>query len=118
MVEAKIAELKKTVKLALNDKEKRALVILNSHEGRDLYREIRERVNDIQERELLFKVSHFSKLAQIKKEAKITFGSPLADSVKVIDVQPELEPFDVGLFTLKKSLSNPIIKAFWDQVSV
>ncbi|WP_055462096.1 HTH-type transcriptional activator IlvY [Marinomonas fungiae] len=45
-------------------------------------------------------------------------NSPLADSVKVIDVHPELEPFDVGLFTLKKSLSNPIVKAFWDQVSV
>ncbi|MBM6551354.1 HTH-type transcriptional activator IlvY [Marinomonas ostreistagni] len=45
-------------------------------------------------------------------------NSPLADSVKVIDVHPELEPFDVGLFTLKKSLSNPIVKAFWDQISV
>lgn len=45
-------------------------------------------------------------------------NSPLAESVKIIDIQPELEPFDVGLFTLKKSLTNPIVKAFWDQVSV
>ncbi len=84
LVEAKIVELKKTVKLALNDKEQRALLILNSHEGRDLYREIRERVNDIQERELLFKVSHFSKLAQIKKEAKITFGITAVTSALLI----------------------------------
>lgn len=44
-------------------------------------------------------------------------NSPLAGSVKTIAVHPELEPFDVGLFTLKKSLSNPIVKAFWDQIS-
>ena len=37
----------------------------------DLYREIRALVNDIQERELLFKVSHFSKLEQIKNTAEL-----------------------------------------------
>ena len=74
LVQSKIKELKKTVNLALDDKERRALAILNTHDGRELYKQIRERVNDIQDRELLFKVSHFSKLAQIKNEAKITFA--------------------------------------------
>ena len=74
LAESKIKELKKTVNLALDDKERRALAILNTHNGRELYKQIRERVNDIQDRELLFKVSHFSKLAQIKNEAKITFA--------------------------------------------
>ncbi|WP_152995630.1 sensor histidine kinase [Pseudoalteromonas sp. 10-33] len=74
LTESKIKELKKTVNLALDDKERRALAILNTHNGRELYKQIRERVNDIQDRELLFKVSHFSKLAQIKNEAKITFA--------------------------------------------
>lgn len=45
-------------------------------------------------------------------------NSPLADNVRVIPVHPELEPFDVGVFTLKKSLNNPIVKVFWDQISV
>ena len=74
LVESKIKELKKTVDLALDDKERRALYILNTHRGRDLYKQIREHVNEVQDRELLFKVSHFSKLAKIKNEAKITFA--------------------------------------------
>ncbi|WP_350607969.1 CHASE3 domain-containing protein [Pseudoalteromonas sp. MER144-MNA-CIBAN-0113] len=84
LVESKIAELKSTVQLALNDKEERAMLILNSHKGRDLYREIRVLVNDIQDRELLFKVSHFSKLAQIKNEAKITFAITAITSALLI----------------------------------
>ncbi|TPE52780.1 HTH-type transcriptional activator IlvY [Maribrevibacterium harenarium] len=44
-------------------------------------------------------------------------NSPLVDSVQILKVSPELEAFDVGLFTLKKSLANPIIKAFWDQIT-
>jgi LysR family positive regulator for ilvC len=35
------------------------------------------------------------------------------DRVKILDVQPELEPYDIGLFTLKKSLKNPLVEAFW-----
>ncbi|MFQ3178611.1 MAG: signal transduction histidine kinase [Pseudoalteromonas tetraodonis] len=84
LVDSKIAELKSTVQLALNDKEERAMLILNSHKGRDLYREIRVLVNDIQDRELLFKVSHFSKLAQIKNEAKITFAITAITSALLI----------------------------------
>lgn len=40
-------------------------------------------------------------------------NSPLMDRVQILDVQPELEPYDIGLFTLKKSLKNPLVEAFW-----
>lgn len=43
-------------------------------------------------------------------------NSPLADRIKILDVQPELEPYDVGLFTLNKSLKNPLVNAFWSLV--
>ncbi|MBU1467396.1 MAG: HTH-type transcriptional activator IlvY [Gammaproteobacteria bacterium] len=41
-------------------------------------------------------------------------NSPLVDRIKVLDVQPELEPYDIGLFALKKSLKNPLVEAFWN----
>ncbi|QLE98412.1 HTH-type transcriptional activator IlvY [Neptunomonas phycophila] len=44
-------------------------------------------------------------------------NSPLVDRIKVLDVQPELEPYDIGLFTLKKSLKNPMVNAFWSLMS-
>lgn len=40
-------------------------------------------------------------------------NSPLRDRIQVLDVKPELEPYDIGLFTLKKSLKNPLVEAFW-----
>ena len=40
-------------------------------------------------------------------------NSPLAETVKILDIQPELEPYEVGLFTLEKKLRSPLIKAFW-----
>lgn len=43
-------------------------------------------------------------------------NSPLVDRIKTLDVKPELEPYDVGLFTLKKSLKNPLVNAFWSLV--
>jgi len=43
-------------------------------------------------------------------------NSPLADTVRVLDVQPGLEAYGVGLFTLEKKLANPIINAFWSQL--
>ncbi len=43
-------------------------------------------------------------------------NSPLADRIKILDVKPTLEPYDVGLFTLKKSLKNPLVNAFWSLV--
>ncbi|MCZ2721747.1 HTH-type transcriptional activator IlvY [Marinomonas sp. 15G1-11] len=45
-------------------------------------------------------------------------NSPLASKITILDIQPELEAFDVGFFTLKKSLSNPIVSAFWEQIGV
>ena len=43
-------------------------------------------------------------------------NSPLMDRVRVLNVKPQLEPYDVGLFTLKKSLKNPMVRAFWSLV--
>ena len=39
--------------------------------------------------------------------------SPIADRVRVLDIQPELEPYDVGLCVLEKKLKNPLVDAFW-----
>jgi LysR family positive regulator for ilvC len=43
-------------------------------------------------------------------------NSPLKDKVRVLDVQPELEAFEVGLFTQEKKLTSPIINAIWSQL--
>jgi LysR family positive regulator for ilvC len=40
-------------------------------------------------------------------------NSPLADTVRVMKTKPRLEPYEVGLFTLEKKLTSPIISAFW-----
>jgi len=44
-------------------------------------------------------------------------NSPLVDKVQVLDIHPQLQPYDVGLFTLKKKLKSPLISAFWGQQS-
>jgi LysR family positive regulator for ilvC len=43
-------------------------------------------------------------------------NSPLANKVQVLDVRPQLEAYDVGLFTLEKKLKSPLINAFWSQL--
>jgi len=43
--------------------------------------------------------------------------SPQADRIQTWNVQPALEPYDVGLFTLKKNLKNPLVNAFWSLVA-
>ncbi|MBY4675622.1 HTH-type transcriptional activator IlvY [Marinobacterium arenosum] len=43
-------------------------------------------------------------------------NSPLAERVRVLDVQPQLEPYQVGLFALEKKLKSPLISAFWSQL--
>ncbi|UTW12688.1 HTH-type transcriptional activator IlvY [Marinobacterium rhizophilum] len=43
-------------------------------------------------------------------------NSPVADRIRILDVQPALEPYDVGLFALKKNLKNPLVNAFWSLV--
>jgi len=40
-------------------------------------------------------------------------SSPLAHTVRVLDVRPELAPYEVGLLALEKRLASPLIKAFW-----
>jgi len=40
-------------------------------------------------------------------------NSPLAHTVAVLDVRPELAPYEVGLLALEKRLASPLIKAFW-----
>tara|TARA_R110000796_G_scaffold67308_1_gene154313 strand:+ start:3167 stop:4057 length:891 start_codon:yes stop_codon:yes gene_type:complete len=40
-------------------------------------------------------------------------NSPLRDRIRVLEVTPELEPYDIGLFVLKKNLKNPLVEAFW-----
>lgn len=41
-------------------------------------------------------------------------NSPLKEQVQVLDVQPPLTPFVVGLSALTQRLDNPLVKAFWD----
>jgi LysR family positive regulator for ilvC len=40
-------------------------------------------------------------------------NSPLAETVRALDVEPALAPYEVGLVTLEKSLANPLIRAVW-----
>ena len=41
-------------------------------------------------------------------------NSPIRSKIEVLDVQTQLEPFTIGLCVLRRKLSNPLIKAFWD----
>lgn len=41
-------------------------------------------------------------------------NSPMRAKIEVLHVEPALEPFSIGLCTLKRKLNNPLIKAFWD----
>ena len=43
-------------------------------------------------------------------------NSPLADTVQVLNVEPGLEAYEVGLFTLEKKLASPLINALWSQL--
>ena len=43
-------------------------------------------------------------------------NSPLADSVRPLDVRPALTPYEVGLFALRKKLGSPLVEAFWTQL--
>lgn len=44
-------------------------------------------------------------------------NSPLADKVRVIEIEPGLQPYEVGLFTMKRKLASPLIHAFWSQLN-
>jgi len=43
-------------------------------------------------------------------------NSLLAQKVQILDVKPELKAFQIGLFTLKRNLKNPLVEAFWNSV--
>ncbi|MBN0989701.1 HTH-type transcriptional activator IlvY [Amphritea pacifica] len=43
-------------------------------------------------------------------------NSPLAERVRILDIEPQLKAYDVGLFALKKKLQSPLIDAFWSQI--
>lgn len=40
-------------------------------------------------------------------------NSPFAARVRILDVQPALAAYDLGLVTLKRQLKNPLVSAFW-----
>ena len=42
--------------------------------------------------------------------------SPMRDRIQRLDVQPALDPYDIGLFALKKNLKNPLVNAFWSLI--
>ena len=44
-------------------------------------------------------------------------NSPLAQQVQILDAQPALEAYRVGLFALDKQLKNPLVNAFWSSVT-
>lgn len=41
-------------------------------------------------------------------------NSPMKDKVRVLNVQPPLNPFAVGICCLSKRFSTPLIQAFWE----
>ncbi len=40
--------------------------------------------------------------------------SPMQDQIMILDVIPALQPFTIGLCTLKRKITNPKIMAFWE----
>ena len=44
-------------------------------------------------------------------------NSPHAARVRILNVNPELDAYDLGLFTLKRHLQNPLVRAFWSLVA-
>ena len=44
-------------------------------------------------------------------------NSPQSSRVRVLDVAPELAPYDLGLVTHKRHLRNPLVRAFWELAS-
>jgi signal transduction histidine kinase len=69
----KIAELEKTVELALLDKEKTAIRVLMTGRDKNRYKDILLIVNELQEVEVTFRDNQYIKLINIQKEAKVTF---------------------------------------------
>ena len=43
-------------------------------------------------------------------------NSPLADRVNILNTDPQLADYDVGICVLEKRLKSPLINAFWSQI--
>jgi LysR family transcriptional regulator, positive regulator for ilvC len=43
--------------------------------------------------------------------------SPLRSSLTVLEVEPKLQVFRVGVCTEKKKLKSPVVKAFWESIN-
>lgn len=41
-------------------------------------------------------------------------NSPLAQNIKILDIEHSMEPFSIGVCVMRRKMSNPLIKAFWD----
>ena len=41
-------------------------------------------------------------------------NSPKQANVSILPVEPELQPFSIGICSLRRKLSNPLISAFWE----
>jgi LysR family transcriptional regulator, positive regulator for ilvC len=41
-------------------------------------------------------------------------NSPLAQNIRILNVEHGMEDFSIGVCVLRRKLSNPLIKAFWD----
>ncbi len=74
LVEQKTNELKKTVELALADKEKRALKLVMTGAGRNLYKELRAELEYIKILEINHRNTLFAVLSTVEREAKVTFA--------------------------------------------
>lgn len=41
-------------------------------------------------------------------------NSPLAHTIRILEVEHDMDDFSIGVCVLRRKLSNPLIKAFWD----
>ena len=92
LVNDKVAVMTKTTDLALANKDVKARRLLLTDQGHDLYKDIRTAVDEIQMRELNFKIEQFAKLSQIKNEAKLTFAITAVTSALLL----------IGMFVLTR----------------
>jgi LysR family positive regulator for ilvC len=46
----------------------------------------------------------------------VLLNSPQRDRVQILSVQPELEPFEIGLCALRQRLENELVNAVWEAV--
>jgi signal transduction histidine kinase len=73
LTQQKLEELTTTVGLALSDKERNALSIVLTGKGREMYQNIRQSFEEIEDIETRYHKLLFAKLASAEREAKTTF---------------------------------------------